>query len=539
MNNMLMEIKEASQDFEWYPTTREIIFKVCRDITEDGSLLDIGAGNGNVFKLIDEIKPDLIDCKYAIEKSEILINKMDKDIFVIGTDFHSQTLIDKKVDYIFCNPPYSEYKGWATKIIRECNCKTLYLVIPERWENSQAIKQALTSRDVKAKALGSFDFENSEYRKARAKVNIVKVDFKEDCYHGLKSDPFDAWFNETFKFDADKEAQHDYDKKESTKERIKNNIVKGNGLIPSLVNLYGNDMTKLLDNYRAVETLDYSILKELNIDVKGLKEGLKSKIKGQKNLYWQELFDNFEALTNRLIKKSRENLLRTLTSHTSIDFTEKNIYAVVIWAIKNANSYIDSQLLDVYFLMASDNNIAGYKSNKRFQSDEWKYLNNWDKKQKFRYKEVDRYSLDYRLVFENYNNFTSDRFSGYKYPNGLNSTTHEFINDIFTVAKNLGFDVSDSSYEVGEWSPGKSKTFEYHTKGDKWKTFVEIKAYKNGNIHCKFNTDFMKAFNIEAGRLNGWLRSPQEANEEMNITDAQNFFKTNIKLLPEDTRLLA
>jgi len=180
MQSMLWKIKEAEQDLEWYPTTREIISVICKDLTRTEndktySLLDIGAGDGNIFKMIDEIAPGIIEEKYAIEKSELLINAMDKDIFIIGTDFHEQTLIDKEVGIIFCNPPYSEYVQWAAKIIREANCNLIYLVIPERWGKNEEIKRALELRDVTAKILGSFDFIESEFRKARAKANIRSV----------------------------------------------------------------------------------------------------------------------------------------------------------------------------------------------------------------------------------------------------------------------------------------------------------------------------------------------------------------------------
>lgn len=37
----------------------------------------------------------------AIEKSQILINNMPEEAFVIGTDFNEQTLIDKKLTLYF------------------------------------------------------------------------------------------------------------------------------------------------------------------------------------------------------------------------------------------------------------------------------------------------------------------------------------------------------------------------------------------------------------------------------------------------------
>lgn len=547
---LLEEVKDAGQDFEWYPTTREIVSKVGKDIRtrherSGVSLLDIGAGNGSVFALFGEIDPELISTKYAIEKSEVLINAMDKDIFVIGTDFNEQTLIDKDVEVIFCNPPYSEYELWARKIILEANCKTAYLVIPERWKDNAEIKAALERRGVKPELLGSFTFENSEFRKARAKVNILKLRFKYERYDDESdaADPFSVWFDDTFKFEADTHDASEYQQEETAAKQL-HELVCADNLVESLAELYVAELNQLHENYRAVEKLDAEILRELSVNLKGLKAGLREKIKGAKNRYWHELFSRFDPITRRLTSKSREQLLRKLTEHTAIDFTAKNAYAVVIWAIKNANHYFDEQLLAVYMDMVSDENIRGYKSNRRFQTDEWRYLKGWDFRNAVRDGKVTHYSLDYRLVFDRWSsNFCTDKygFGSYNFPNGLRKESHDFINDIFTVAKNLGFDVTETTMEVGQWHPGGVQKFRHRVAGkagDKWVPFAEVRAYKNGNIHSKFCPDFMKALNIEAGRLNGWLRDPAHANEELEIDDAAKYFRTNMQLLPTDSKLL-
>ncbi|MBA3756960.1 MAG: hypothetical protein H0X02_12365, partial [Nitrosomonas sp.] len=48
--NVLAELKETAQDFEWYPTTNEIIdaFHEHANKLAPERLLEIGAGNGKV-----------------------------------------------------------------------------------------------------------------------------------------------------------------------------------------------------------------------------------------------------------------------------------------------------------------------------------------------------------------------------------------------------------------------------------------------------------------------------------------------------------
>ena len=68
---------------------------------------------------------------------------MDNSIFIVGTDFHAQTLIDKRCDIIFINPPYSEFKVWANKIIREGNADVAYMILPVRWKEDASIQASI------------------------------------------------------------------------------------------------------------------------------------------------------------------------------------------------------------------------------------------------------------------------------------------------------------------------------------------------------------------------------------------------------------
>lgn len=75
MELLTADLKTNNQDFEFYPTTDEIINRVIIDMNSTSeysyrafdSVLDIGAGNGKVLKAIK--KAFDIDT-YAIEKSE-------------------------------------------------------------------------------------------------------------------------------------------------------------------------------------------------------------------------------------------------------------------------------------------------------------------------------------------------------------------------------------------------------------------------------------------------------------------------------------
>ena len=69
---------------------------------------------------------------------------------------------------------------------------------------------------------------------------------------------------------------------------------------------------------------------------------------------------------------------------------------------------------------------------------------------------------------------------------------------------------------------------------------MTVRAYKNGNIHIKFNQKFLRKLNVEFGRLKGWLRNHKQAADELNIPEkeAREFFKTNFVLEHSSVKLL-
>jgi len=535
-NELLTRVKEAEQDYEWYPTTREILSVVAKDIgfeltgQREFSVLDIGAGNGSALYILEELL-NLNEYthmrKYAIEKSRVLIEALPSDIFVIGTDFHQQTLIDKEVDVIFCNPPYRQYDFWMQRIIAEANARYIYLVVPKRWRDNEEIVTAIKQRtEREVKSFGQFSFDDSEFRQARAQVEIVKVDLRprnrwDAGLDGCNEDPFDLWFSQNFRIKADNKQGPEYEEKGTRAQQL-HDLVVGQNIIERLEELYVRDFGELLDTYKTLEGFDPVLFRELGIDLKTVREGLKIKIKGLKNLYWQELFSNLDSLTNRLTSKSRENLLEKLTRHTSVDYTADNAYAVVIWAVKNANQYFDDQLKEVYLELADQDNVRNYKSNKRIIDDNWR----------FNRKEETHYTLDYRLVLNCWSCFTPESWRSYEYPNGLSEKVHILLNDICTIGKNLGFDVVTNSMDI-QWCPGELNEFKLSDDT----LFMDVRAYKKGTIHIRCNQLFMRKLNIEAGRLNGWIKTPSEAAEEMGIEEAAELFGTNFKM--KSIKLLA
>ena len=236
--------------------------------------------------------------------------------------------------------------------------------------------------------------------------------------------------------------------------------------------------------------------------------------------YWQELFSNLDRITSRLTSASRNTMLEKMNKSCNVDFSIDNAYAIVIWVIKNANKYLNSQVIEVFRDLTEPECVKNYKSNqKTWEKNGWRYNKN----------DHSHYALDYRIITNKWTAIFNGGFSSWDYQNGLSKKCHEFIGDIITVANNLDFECNDSS-KNREWSSGQKQNF-YTEKGE---ILVEVKAFRNGNLHLKFNQNFIKTLNIEASRLLGWIKTPQQAAEEMgiDIAFAKSKFGSNFLIGP-------
>ena len=165
---------------------------------------------------------------------------------------------------------------------------------------------------------------------------------------------------------------------------------------------------------------------------------------------------------------------------------------------------------------------------KTWEGDNWR----------FNKEEKTHYCLDYRLVYARYSScFESSYLRG----DSLTVSVIETISDILTVANNLGFNIIDSDWNKTATS---DKFLISSKEQGATKTFAEIRCYKNGNIHFKFNQDFIKALNVEAGRLLKWIKSPKQAQEEfpddckISETEAIKYFENNAKIISSNLKQL-
>ena len=503
------------------------------------SWLDIGAGNGSFYEKYTKTNPEGIYSYAIIEKSDILRNELNKTLqekyrtsyTFYGADFQECTLFDKKVDYIFCNPPYSEFVEWTCKIIEQAYSNKAFLVIPQRWIDNDKIQHFIKQRGCSYTILGSFDFLNAE-RQARAKVDVIEFDFTVEYENRwrekerITKDPFNEYLKKEFRFTESEIPQEEFKREEVLNKEIE---VAGSP-IEAYVNAYQKELMSMQNTYYTLGTLyqeNNKIFKELKIDIDVITKTLREKITALRIEYWNLFINNFDKIKERLTKYSREQLFSSLRENNKLDFTVSNCYALVIYAIENANKYFDSQIIDIFEKLSSQESIRHYKSNQKvYSQDEWRY----------KQEKPTHYTLDKRIIY-------SGHCDGWDKKTVNDSN---LLEDLITIANNLGF---GKAYMYGSdlSTTGKEQWISFEFKqGVDWDTmrFIEYRCFKNGNIHLRINQEFMKAFNIEVARLKGWIHNKEEIvkefDSELGITeeDCNKYFKSAYQLTSNINQLL-
>lgn len=529
---LLSAVQEADQDFEWYPTTSRMVEVVSRHLDKGASsLLDIGAGDGRVLHQLAQgfISPPSL---YAIEKSTVLIQAQPSDIIPIGTDLFEQNLTSLPIDYIFCNPPYSDFETWTSFIIESGYARRAYLILPTRWKDSPLIFSSLKKRGATSRILHTDSFLDAP-RKARAIIDIVEVSYPKDRWGNKPLDPFDTWFDQNVGIFEEEEKSEDY---EATHARENQELARIRSLssITEMVAAYQEEYARMEANYRAIFSLDYSLLKELGVNKENVREGIKKKMAGLKGKYWEVLFQRLDTITNRLSTSTKQQFLERLLSRNILAFTEGNAYSIVIWAIKNANLYFDQQTTQLFLDLSTFEGVGNYKSNVRtWKEEDWRFSRRYREDE---YSRPSHYALDYRIVLEKYRAIGGS--SSWDYPSGLSKGCHEIISDIIAVLFNLGFPASSPSSMNRDWSAGEWQNW-YRT-GHPDEILFQVKGYKNGNLHLRFHPQAIKALNVEAGRLLGWLKEPRDVVRELRYSEeeAKEMYRCTRTILPGTARLL-
>ena len=211
-----------------------------------------------------------------------------------------------------------------------------------------------------------------------------------------------------------------------------------------------------------------------------------------------------------------------------------------MWLIRNSNKMFDDQLSDFFLKLCNPETIHRYKSNLRWNEDEWRYIKE-NLSKGHRYYETDyslkNIQLDYRIIVKSWGNWETD-YDG-KCNDRMTENCIEFLEDTYIIAENLGFKI-ERPLPVERWNAPYDRwnnfDIHYRTKDGEWTQFANVKLYKNGNRHIKFCQEFMRKLNVEMARINKWIQDKTEASKEMEIPieEMNEIWGTTYKLLPKN-----
>lgn len=574
---VVQSLKEANQDFEFYPTTNSQINVITNDIEEilkshsfpyrqrdSIQVLDIGAGDGRVLtalgKSLDKESSRLTASLFAVEKATVHTDQYrEKDITLIGTEFNEINFISKSTDIAFCNPPYSEYSTWLHVLLTQLNFKLFYAIVPKRWKDDPQVSRAIEQRGITtSKVLASSDFHSAD-RQARAEVEIVRFAFNDfeaekDKYEKRLSSiesrrhfshyqpeigrnascPFQIFLETELglkkSYSQTTQDFHEFSEKERVRKSMQTegnktyDLVKSRGVLWALLDNYDRDLHKVLAEYKKISELDPALLQELGVEYDSIRKGVKAKLFGYRNVYWALLFDELETLSSRLTAKNRQSLLNTLNGN-SLDFTYTNAVYIIKYAVDMANELIEDSLISVYKTLTSEKSILRhYKSNTHMFNDSWRHTHDSMNDQA-------KYLLDYRFVSSHRSNFGSNSWD-----KGLTEDARRYTNDLVVVFKLLGYSDITLDHQYEHMDAGdKLMITGVDLEGDTIE-LLKIRYYKNGNRHLTFNQKAMLRFNVTVSRLLGWVRNKSEFEAEIDskkpIADEIWSIGDNLKVQP-------
>ena len=123
---------------------------------------------------------------------------------------------------------------------------------------------------------------------------------------------------------------------------------------------------------------------------------------------------------------------------------------------------------------------------------------------------------------------------------GISERATDFLCDLMTVARNLGFHVQHSDPYPHQWKDSNAREFIFTNEQGEHEVLFRVRAFQNSNMHMQFNPDFIHALNVPHGKLKGWLRNDDEAAAELEIpaTIARKRFTTSYRITGSSLSLM-
>ena len=521
MKTLINELKDNGEDFEFYPTPKDVMHKIASDANrmlskiepvnpEQVTILDPCCGDGRAvaaltealsykssdwgsFRYNAEIKTLGIECS-AILHNRVRNGDLPVKVNLIGTDAFQTELALTGADVVLVNPPYSEAVAWMGHILTHVTNGVVYFVVPQgKWQHVVDAHAATFDHET----IHTFDFREAE-RAARVTVDVVRM---------VCTKKRDEMISDSFGFqwpDDNEQSVDDLGMQADEEKVMQYAIDTGRPLTEALEHGYIQRQQSVSSAFHAIADIDGRVFRALGIT---RSEIVGQFIKEQKRLrrdYWRRFLDHFEPVSKRIISKYREDWAERMMLE-SAPFTVANMEMIAGNIIEDVIDIRDKQVAWMFDELTGDKGWKTYKSTARMMDGDMRAMRS------FRYEAKERgwcWHLDYRIVA----GFFNSQACAYKSVVGWD--TERKFNDFNTVIRSLGykvepFVVDNRDIRLRTWEQVWGKT-----PDDEDVMLYEFKVFKNGSVHMRFDVDVMRKINVIASRYKGWVHTPAEYAEE-------------------------
>tara|TARA_Y100000590_G_C15748887_1_gene1023252 strand:- start:61129 stop:62766 length:1638 start_codon:yes stop_codon:yes gene_type:complete len=517
------QLKEEEMDFykDFFPTNealyRKMMDKVVKPIKVDRILIP-GAGRGDEVEWLKEKFGKSCDCSLIEINPELQNIIRGKKLKLIDSDFLSYNG-QEHFDLIISNFPFSIGCEFLLKAIEITYSGQIVCLI-----NAETIRNPYSNlRKVLKKKLedlnADIEFLEDEFidseRKTSVEVALIHIEIKNevesDLFHGLKVD------DEIFEVNEEIEDQS-LTRKDEIHNLVKKYELTKQNVINQIIEFY--KYKHLTHGYLALEVSGStqsgrgSLTEQIKLDSNNFITTLKRD-------YWSKV-TQLEGVKSRLSSKKRDQLHAEIESYLSLEFSESNIKQFIINIIQKFPKLISESIEELFDNLTSYSLIDN-RWNDRDYASNIHYYNAWASNS--------GYKINKKVIYP----LRCLNWDGSKVQ--VDYQHEKFLNDLDLVVNYFSDNcTSESCYEICRKAIEEGITKKIETAN------LRLSFFKKGTIHIEFkNTEVLRRFNIEAGKLKNFL--PMDyANkayadlkeEEIAVVEA---FETSKTYKPEATQI--
>jgi len=449
---------------EFYPTPAEVIETMLQGETiENKTILEPSAGKGDIVDYLNEYgAKNVLTCEINADLQIIL---KTKSTFLTDDFLNLKSEQISHIDLIVMNPPFSnadkhilhalEIAPRGCKVIALCNSET---VKNAHTQTRKELKSIIEETAGTVTDLGTC-FDNSE-RKTGVNVSMIKIQKPGESYNT----EFEGFFMD----EEPEEAQGNGILKHDHIKELVNRYVAAVKLFDEQITV-GQKMSRLLNSfYRG--NICFQITEN---------ESIKTRERFKKDLQkdaWSFVFGKMN-MQKYATKGLMEDINKFVEQQQNIPFTMRNIYKMLEIVIGTQAERMDKAILEVF-----DKLTSHYHEN-RYNVEGWKTNSHYLINQKFIMPNVVELSYDGKTLRTNHYGWA------------------EPIDDLIKAMCFLtGTDYSNTT-------PLNSFLSQMECKRNVWYNwgFFEIKAFKKGTMHFKFNSEKLWGeFNQRVSKIKGY-----------------------------------